>query len=238
MAPRQRAPSPLLGARKVGAPTLARACYDRMRALRPVAVHTAWGGGRAPAGGGGGDGEAKWGSTTPWDASRPHPRPEGLPPAGGVWRRLWREPWGHRPRQGAMPWVSRLRWDTAGPRRFAGARPGPGADGWPAGETSRGLEPDGWRGRRLHRRHAMPANRDAAAAPRRGGHVPSGTPRKASAQKLCIGEVWPLDRSLLMGAFPILRGERAGPRGPRRSGVAPAHHAPGCTRADRASTRE
>ena len=40
--------------------------------------------------------------------------------------------------------------DTAGNGRFAGARQVPGADVWLASETSRGLESDGWMGRRLH----------------------------------------------------------------------------------------
>ena len=61
-----------------------------------------------------------------------------------------------------------LRWDTAGNRRFSGARPVPGADVWLASETSRGLDPDGWMVRRLHSRHHTKENRDASAATRRG----------------------------------------------------------------------
>ena len=40
---RQQATSPLLVARKAVAPQLARACYYRMRALRPCDVHKALG---------------------------------------------------------------------------------------------------------------------------------------------------------------------------------------------------
>src|SRR5262249_59746393 len=99
-----------------------------------------------------GDGEETGLRTTPFDASRPHPMTEGLPPDCGVWRRRCRESWGNRPLQGALTCVSSLRLDTAGHRRCSGARQVPGADGWPAGETLRGLEPDGWMGRRLHSR--------------------------------------------------------------------------------------
>src|SRR5262249_6155062 len=110
---------------------------------------------------------------------------ESLPPECGVWRRLCREPCGNRTLQGAMTFVSSLRLDTAGNRRFSGARQVPGADVWPEGETSRGLDPDGWMVRRLHSRHYTQENRDASAATSRGWSVPSGTQRKESAQKWC-----------------------------------------------------
>ena len=48
-----------------------------------------------------------------------------------------------------MACVRSSRLDTAGNRRFAGAREVPGADVWLARETSRGLEPDGWMVRRI-----------------------------------------------------------------------------------------
>src|SRR5207237_8741347 len=46
------------------------------------------------------------------------------------------------------------------------------------------------------------------------------------------------ERQALRGARSGDRAGRARPRGPRRSGVAPAYRVPGCTRADQASTRE
>src|SRR5262245_23117862 len=115
---------------------------------------------------------------------------EGLPPEWGVWRRLCREPWGNRTLQGAMTFVSSRRLDTAGNRRFSGARQVPGADVWPEGETSRGLDPDGWIVRRLHSRHHTQENRDASEATSRGWSGPSGTqPKKvAKSQKLCRSE--------------------------------------------------
>src|SRR5262245_29888258 len=49
--------------------------------------------------------------------------------------------------QGARAFVSIMRLDAAGSRRFSGAPQGPEAAFWPGGETSRGLAPDGWMGR-------------------------------------------------------------------------------------------
>src|SRR5262249_25447057 len=89
---------------------------------------------------------------------------EGLPPDCGVWRRLCREPCGNGTLQGAMAFVRSSRLDTAGNRRFSGARQVPGADVWRASETSRNLDPDGWMVRRPKSRHHTQENRDASAA--------------------------------------------------------------------------
>src|SRR5262245_22656624 len=94
---------------------------------------------------------------------------EGLPPDCGVWRRLCHEPWGNGTLQGAMAFVRSSRLDTAGNRRFSGARQVPGADVWLASETSRSLDPDGWMVRRSNSRHHAQENRDAAAAQVGGG---------------------------------------------------------------------
>jgi hypothetical protein len=80
---RKPAKRPLRVARKAVAHTLARACYDLRRALRPFEVHNAFGCGRATGGVAVGDGEEKWLKTIPFGACRPHPRSEGLPQAGG-----------------------------------------------------------------------------------------------------------------------------------------------------------
>jgi hypothetical protein len=80
---RKPAKRPLRVARKAVAHTLARACYDLRRALRPFEVHKAFGCGRATGGVAVGDGEEKWLKTIPFGACRPHPRSEGLPQAGG-----------------------------------------------------------------------------------------------------------------------------------------------------------
>lgn len=108
-----------------------------------------------------------------------------------------------------MTFVSSLRLDTAGNRRFSGARQVPGADVWPEGETSRGLDPDGWMVRRLHSRHHTQENRDASEATSRGVEQAKRNATVISCQKLCKGEVLPLDRSLLMGEFPIPQSSKA-----------------------------
>src|SRR5215510_5973002 len=127
---------------------------------------------------------------------------DGLPPDWWVWRRLCREPCGNGTLQGAMAFVSSLRLDTAGNRWFSGVPKVPGADVWLGSETSRGLDPDGWMVRLPHGRHHNSENRDASAAISRGGVCQAEHNRKKSCQKLCKGEVLPLDRSLLMGEFP------------------------------------
>src|SRR5262245_53629767 len=102
-----------------------------------------------------------------------------------------------------MAFVSGTRLDTAGNRRFSGARQVPGADVWLASETSSSLDPDGWMVRRLHSRHHMKENRDASVATSRGGVCQAARHGK-KVSKVVKGGVLPLDRSLLMGEFPIL----------------------------------
>ena len=75
----------------------------------------------------------------------------------------------------------------------------PGADVWPAGETSRGLDPDGCLVRRTDSRHHAKENRGASEATGRGVECAKRNATEKSCQKLCKGEVLPLDRSLLMG---------------------------------------
>src|SRR6266446_5622463 len=67
------------------------------------------------------------------------------------------------------------------------------------------LDPDGCLVRRPHGRHHTQENRDASAATRREWSRSGGTQRKKSSQKLRKGGVLPLDKSLLMGAFPKRR---------------------------------
>ena len=121
---------------------------------------------------------------------------DGLPPDYGVWRRLCREPYGNGTRKGAMTFVRGIRLDTAGNRRFSGARQVPGADVWPEGETSRGLDPDGWMVRRLHSRHHTKENRDASAATSRGG-VGQAEHNGKKVLKSCVQGAY----CLLTGAF-------------------------------------
>jgi hypothetical protein len=100
-----------------------------------------------------------------------------------------------------MTFVRGIRLDTAGNRRFSGARQMPGADVWLASEPSRGLDPDGWMVRRPHGRHHTQENREASAATSRGVWQAGRHGTKLS--KVGYGEVLPLDRSILMGEFPI-----------------------------------
>src|SRR5262249_37869307 len=173
--------------------------------LVPLEGGQAWGGGAATRGVGVGGGEATWCTTMACDASCPHPMTDGPPPAGGVWRRLCREPSCHGTQKGARAWVSGTRWDAAGHGRFSGAGKRPGADVWPRGETPRGLDPDGCVVRRPYGRHHAKANRGASEANSRGVACAQRNATEKSGPTLCKGEVWPLDRSLLMGVFPILR---------------------------------
>src|SRR4029450_6525637 len=79
-----------------------------------------------------------------------------------------------------MAFVSSLRLDTAGNRRFSGARQVPGADVWLASETSRGLDPDGWMGRGPPRR-APHARKQGCVC----GHKSEGCARRGATEKSC-----------------------------------------------------
>ena len=62
------------------------------------------------------------------------------------------------------------------------------------------LDPDGWLVRRNTSRRHSNENTDASEITNRGWGLPIGTQRK-NCQKLCKGDVLPLDRSLLSGDF-------------------------------------
>jgi hypothetical protein len=96
----------------------------------------------------------------------------------------------------AVTFVSGIRVDTVGHRRFSGARQVPGADVWRASETSRGLEPDGWMVRRPHGRHHREENREASAATRREG-VGQAEHNEKTVLKSCVQGMY----CLLTGAF-------------------------------------
>ena len=102
-----------------------------------------------------------------------------------------------------MAFVRSIRLDAAGYRRFSGASTMPGADVWPGGETSRGLDPDGWMVRRQHNRHHVHENRDASEATSRGG-VCLREHNGEKWSKVVTGEVLSLDKSLLMGGSPSM----------------------------------
>ena len=76
----------------------------------------------------------------------------------------------------------------------------PGADVWFANETSMCLDPDGWLVRRTGSRYHNKENRGASEATKRWECAARNATGK-SCQKLCTGEVLPLDKSLLMGGF-------------------------------------
>jgi hypothetical protein len=149
--------------------------------------------------------EEKWFVALGFDWSSPSPITDGLPPDGGVWRRLCREPEGNGTPKGARACVS----STAGTRQ--------GTDGFLGhercqGQTSGlevgrqgGRDPDGWMVRRSHGRHCAQENRDASAATSQGEYARRNATEK-SCQKWCKGEVWPLDGSLLMGVFLCAQG--------------------------------
>ena len=102
-----------------------------------------------------------------------------------------------------MTSVRCIRLDTAGNRGFSGARIVPGADAWRERETSMRLDPDGW----LVRRNIADATIMKTRMRLRshiGGGVCLSERNEKKCQKLCKGDVLPLDRSLLMGVFPIL----------------------------------
>ena len=125
---------------------------------------------------------------------------DGLPPTGEVLRRLCRELLKRWTREGAMTSVRCIRLDTAGNRGFSGARIVPGADAWRERETSMRLDPDGW----LVRRNIADATIMKTRMCLRshiGGGVCRAERNEKKCQKLCKGDVLPLDRSLLMGGF-------------------------------------
>src|SRR5262249_61329572 len=64
---------------------------------------------------------------------------------------------------------------------------------------------DGCLVRRPHGRHHAKENRGASEATSRGVECAKRNATEKSCPKLCKGDVLPLDRSLLMGDFPILR---------------------------------
>jgi hypothetical protein len=79
----------------------------------------------------------------------------------------------------AVTFVSGIRVDTVGHRRFSGARQVPGADVWRASETSRGLEPDGWMG-------AAPPRPTPQGRKQGGvcGHTSEGWARQGATEKV------------------------------------------------------
>jgi hypothetical protein len=101
-----------------------------------------------------------------------------------------------------MTSVRCIRLDTAGNRGFSGARIVPGADAWRERETSMRLDPDGW----LVRRNVADATIMKTRMRLRshiGGGVCLSERNEKKCQKLCKGDVLPLDRSLLMGDFSV-----------------------------------
>ena len=75
----------------------------------------------------------------------------------------------------------------------------PGAEVWPAGETSTSLDPDGCLVRR-HDATATETTEDTGASETaRGGRDAMQHTSAKKMQKVCKGGVLPLDRSLLMG---------------------------------------
>jgi hypothetical protein len=102
-----------------------------------------------------------------------------------------------------MTSVRCIRLDTAGNRGFSGARIVPGADAWRERETSMRLDPDGW----LVRRNIADATIMKTRMRLRshiGGGVCLSERNEKKCQKLCKGDVLPLDRSLLMGDFSVV----------------------------------
>ena len=101
-----------------------------------------------------------------------------------------------------MTSVSCSRLDTAGHRGFSGARIVPGADAWRERGTSMRLDPDGW----LVRRNVADATIMQTRMRLRShiGGVCLSEHNEKKCQKLCKGDVLPLDRSLLMGDFSVV----------------------------------
>ena len=102
-----------------------------------------------------------------------------------------------------MTSVRCIRLDTAGNRGFSGARIVPGADAWRERETSMRLDPDGWLVRRNVADATIMKTRMRLSSPIGGGVCLSERNEK-KCQKLCTGDVLPLDRSLLMGDFSVV----------------------------------
>jgi hypothetical protein len=102
-----------------------------------------------------------------------------------------------------MTSVRCIRLDTAGNRGFSGARIVPGADAWREREASIRLDPDGWLVRRNVADATIMKTRMRLRSPIGGGVCLSERNEK-KCQKLCKGDVLPLDWSLLMGDFSVL----------------------------------
>ena len=139
----------------------------------------------------------------PSDKPQSQPVTDGLPPTVEVLGRLCRELLKRWTREGAMTSVRCIRLDTAGNRGFSGARIVPGADAWRERETSMRLDPDGW----LVRRNIADATIMKTRMCLRshiGGGVCRAERNEKKCQKLCKGDVLPLDRSLLMGDFSVV----------------------------------
>ena len=136
------------------------------------------------------------------DWSSPSPITDGLPPDGGVWRRLCREPEGNGTRKGARALVSGRRLDTAGNRRFSGAPMVLGADVWRESETAEALILMGaWCGAYLA--DTTRKKTGMRLRPQVGSGVCQTERNRKKWSKVAQGGVLPLDGSLLMGAFPI-----------------------------------
>ena len=87
----------------------------------------------------------------------------------------------------------------------------PGAEVWPAGETSTSLDPDGCLVRR-HDATATESTEDTGASETaRGGRDAMRHTSAKKMQKVCKGRVLPLDRSLLMGVLFHLAKSKGGP---------------------------
>jgi hypothetical protein len=140
--------------------------------------------------------------TIAFDASRPHPMTAGLPSDCGVWRRLCREPWETGPFRKPGHLCASLRLTRQGTDGVLGHDR---CQGQTSGLRARRQEAlilrGGWCGayiadttcKKTGVRLRLPV----------GGGVQQEEHNRKSHQKVYKGEVWPLDRSLLMGRFPI-----------------------------------
>ena len=102
-----------------------------------------------------------------------------------------------------MTSVRCIRLDTAGHRGFSGARTVPGADVWRERETSMSLDPDGWLVCGATQADATVMKTRMRLRSQIGGGVCLSERNGKNCQKLCKGDVLPLDRSLLMGDFSV-----------------------------------
>ena len=142
---------------------------------------------------------------------------EDLPPDGRVLRRLCREPWKRWTREGAILSVpcDVHDWTRQGTEGFLGYTR---CQGQSSGEDARRQRAlvlmDGWCGAqsRCHGKE----NWDASEAANRGECTWRNATGK-SCQKLCMGDVLPLDRRLLMGGVSSVRGVKPSSRSCRTS---------------------